>query len=205
MTLPIGQPDTARGSHGENTSGRLIVKAKQGDRGAISALFRRHRSVLQRWAHGRLPRWARNVSDTADLVQDALLQTFRKIDRFDDRGHGSLQAYLREAVSNRIKDELRRISRRPTDPWPDEFELPSGAPSPLETAVEAENAARYKAALARLSEGERLLIVGRLELGYSHEQLALVAGKATSDAARVALKRALLKLASQMANVQPID
>jgi DNA-directed RNA polymerase specialized sigma24 family protein len=80
---------------------------------ATNRLFARHVRPLQRWASGRLPKWARDVADTDDLVQETLLQTFKRIGQFESRGVGALHAYLRQAVLNRIREELRRKSRRP--------------------------------------------------------------------------------------------
>src|ERR1043165_9312034 len=94
------QPSTGR-DEPSTASGELLERARDGDSRALSALFRRQASALRRWAHARLPRWARHVADTADIVQDALMQTFRRIDRFDYRGRGALQAYLRQAATNR--------------------------------------------------------------------------------------------------------
>jgi hypothetical protein len=48
---------------------------------------------------------------------------------------------------------------------------------------------------------ERLLVVGRLELQYNYEQLALITNRPTASAARVALRRAILKLADRMVAV----
>jgi hypothetical protein len=45
------------------------------------------------------------------------------------------------------------------------------------------------------------LIVGRIELGYNYEQLALIRNKATPGAARQAVRRAIIKLAEKMAGV----
>ena len=89
----------------------LLERARAGDASALDALMARHLPRLRRWASGRLPRWARDVADTQDLVQDTLLQTFKRIDRFEPRGEGALQAYLRQGVLNRIRDEYRRIRK----------------------------------------------------------------------------------------------
>lgn len=43
-----------------------------------------------------------------------------------------------------------------------------------------------------------MLVVGRMELGYSYEQLSLIAGRSTKDAARVAVRRAVVKLVQRM-------
>jgi RNA polymerase sigma-70 factor (ECF subfamily) len=68
------------------------------------------------------------------------------------------------------------------------------ASSPLDRALAGEKAGRYHAGLARLEAGERELIVGRIELGLSYQQLALATDRPSPDAARVAVRRALLRL-----------
>src|SRR5262245_49123460 len=85
----------------------LIERARAGDPQALEWLFTRHRKPLQRWASGRLPKWARELSDTNDLVQETLLHAFKRIGEFEPRRVGALQAYLRQAVLNRIREELR--------------------------------------------------------------------------------------------------
>ena len=151
-----------------------------------------------RWAHGRLPRWVRTAADTADIVQDVLLQTFRRIDRFQPRGHHALQGYLRRAIQNRITDEVRRSLRVGLEDGDAALDRPSSSPSPLDLVMRQQARARYLAALDRLRLEDRLLIVGRIDLGYSYEQLAIVSGRVTPDATRVAVRRALVRLAKTM-------
>jgi len=180
-------------------SAELLARAKAGDTRAISTLFRRHGPELRQWARGRLPRWARSVADTTDVVQDVLLRTFRRIDRFEDRGRGALRGYLRRSVVNRIQDEMRKVVRRPSGQLEERlFDLPGEQPTPFDAAVDAERVRHYKAALATLSEEERLLVVGRIELGFNYDQLALIGGRATPEAARQAVRRAVKKLAERM-------
>jgi len=179
------------------TTFELLERANRGDRLALDSLFNRHAPRLRRWASGRLPSWARQMTDTDDLVQDALLQTFKRIDGFESRGTGALYAYLRQAVLNRLKDELRRKYRRPATVTLDDLEVDRG-PSPLELAIGREALDRYEAALGRLTPDEQGAIIGRLELGCSYEELAETLGKPTPDAARKAAQRALVKLVAQM-------
>jgi len=153
--------------------------------------------ALLRWARGRLPRWARDLADTQDVVQEAVLQTFRHLETFSARGEGALQAYLRQAVLNRIRDHVRRVSRRPVATELDS-QHEDANPSPLEQAVGRETVERYEAALARLSDADRELIVASVELGYAPEQVAEMTGRASADAARKAARRALVKLAEEM-------
>ncbi|HET8645779.1 MAG TPA: hypothetical protein VFO85_09840, partial [Vicinamibacteria bacterium] len=52
-------------------------------RQVIRAMFARYLPLLNRWAAGRLPAWARDLSDTRDLVQDALVGSLKHLDSFE--------------------------------------------------------------------------------------------------------------------------
>jgi RNA polymerase sigma-70 factor (ECF subfamily) len=175
----------------------LLSRAQAGDRVALDALVARYLPRLQRWASGRLPPWARDMSDTQDLVQETLFQTFKKIERFESRGDGALYGYLRQAVLNRIRDQLRRAKRRPT-PDPLDSGVQDSGQSPLEAAIGHEALERYEKALATLRDEDREAIVARIELGYTHEELAGLLGKPTANAARMAVERAIVRLAAAM-------
>jgi RNA polymerase sigma-70 factor (ECF subfamily) len=176
---------------------RLLERARGGDGQALDLLFSRHIPPLRRWASGRLPRWARNISDTQDLVQETVLQVFKRVEAFEPRGDGALQAYLRQAVLNRIRNEFRSKSRKPSFQDLDE-QAPGDHTSPLEAAIRQEKLDRYDAALSRLSEQERDLIVARVEVGLTYEEMARVLEKPSWNAARMATARALLRLAQEL-------
>ncbi len=192
--------DTAKDQrHEAPASSDLIERAREGDRSALDVLFERMFPWLRRRARGRLPVWARGLVDTGDLVQDVLLQVFRRITRLESTSSVAFRSYLRRAVDHRIQDEMRRVGRRDTWGGLDEKDVPPSAePSPLEQLVDGEDWDRYLDALKRLKPRERRLIVGRTELGYSFKQLALVDDRASPDAARMALKRALVRLSGEM-------
>jgi RNA polymerase sigma-70 factor (ECF subfamily) len=175
----------------------LLEMIRQGDDDALDTLLRRCMPALRRWAHGRLPPSARGMQETADLVQDAVLAAVKKLDGFEARHQGALQAYLRQAVMNRIRDIIRQRDRRPN-----QVELPEqlsdrGA-SPLEQAIGAQNTARYERALQRLAAADREAIIGRLEMQYSYDELAVVLDKPTAAAARMTVTRAMKRLALEM-------
>lgn len=175
----------------------LLERVKSGDGAALERLIQRCLQPLCRWAHGRLPPSARDMQDTADLVQDAVIAALRRLDVFEVRHQGALQAYLRQAVMNRIRDVIRRQKSRPQQAeFPDELE-DHGA-SPLEQAIGAENMRRYDEALERLRPEDREAIVGRLELHYDYEQLALLLDKPSAAAARMAVTRAMRRLADEL-------
>lgn len=175
----------------------LLTRAREGDRSALDELFARYLSSLRRWARGRLPAWARDLADTQDLVQDTLLEMFRHVDGFEHRGQGALQAYLRQSILNRIRNELKRAGRRPATTELDP-ELGDSNWSPLEAAIGAQAIERYDAALARLSQDDRELVVARVELDLSYADVAEATGRPTANAARMAVSRALIRLAENM-------
>jgi RNA polymerase sigma-70 factor, ECF subfamily len=195
--VPDPVPRDASGSGGGESTFQLLERARAGDQEAVDRLFARCVGPLQRWASGRLPKWARDATDTDDLVQETLLQTFRRIDAFEPRGVGALQAYLRQAVLNRVRDELRRKGRRPDVTALDGWEIDAGL-SPLEQAIGQETVDRYERALARLQPAERETIIARIELGYTYDELAEALGKPSADAARKAAQRALVRLVQEM-------
>ena len=175
----------------------LLARAQAGDHAALDSLLSRYLPRLRRWAAGRLPHSARDIADTQDLVQEALVQTFQKIGGFEVRGEGALYAYLRQAILNRIRDELRPAKRRPvrTELDPDR---PTDSRSPLEAAIGNEAIERYERALASLRPEEREAIVARIELGYTHEEIAALLEKPTANAARMMVERAIVRLAKAM-------
>lgn len=152
--------------------------------------------ALHRLAHGRLPRWIRSIADTADVVHDVVLRSLGRLRSIERADEGALAAYLSEAVRNRIRDEHRRVMRRgPSAALP--AELRDRGPSPFDLAARDQIDARYRAALARLSPLDQMLIVGHVELDYSHEQLGLMIGR-SRNAARMALHRAVRRLAEHL-------
>ena len=175
----------------------LLERAQAGDRVALDCLIARYLPRLQRWATGRLPRWARAMADTEDLVQETLFETFKRIERFESRGEGALQAYLRQAILNRIREELRRTKRRPPTSELDSA-MEDSCRSPLEEAIGREAIERYERALARLRSEDRELVIARIELGYTNREIAELLDKPTPNAARMAAERAIVRLAKEM-------
>lgn len=189
--------DRARSPVDVTTTVELLARARGGDDEALDALFRRCIPALSRWARGRLPSYARDLLDTQDLVQETVVHMLRHIDSFEYRHEGAVHAYLRQAVLNRIRDEIRRRARRPADVELSDRYAATDA-SPLEAAIGQQGIERYERALARLRPEDREAIVGRMELQYSYKELAVILGKPTPDAARVAVARAVARLATEM-------
>lgn len=190
-------PAIQAGDEDPDASVELLARIRDGDADALNTLMARHLPALQRWARGRLPYGIRDLEDTADLVQETVIQALRHLNHFDYRREGALQAYLRQAVYNRIRMEFRRKRSRPARTELDSAREDAAA-SPLELAVGQEALERYELALARLKSEDREAIVAKMELECSYAELARALGKPSADAARMAVGRALLRLAEEM-------
>ena len=194
-------PDEAIAPGGSGTdfdlTGDLLDRARAGDRDALNEIFERHLPALKRWASGRLPKWARDIADTSDLLQDTIFETIKHLDRFDNRGEGALDAYLRQAVMNRIRNQMRKMATRGVPATLDSG-LPDDGTSPLEAAIAQETFDRYDAALNKMTADERDAIVSRVEFGLSYAEIAETLGKPSANAARMAVVRSLVRLAEEM-------
>jgi RNA polymerase sigma-70 factor (ECF subfamily) len=104
---------------------------------------------------------------------------------------------VRQAILNRIRDQLRRVARRPLSTPLTDAEV-DDALSPLEQAIGAEAVARYERALERLKPRDREAVIARIELGFDYDELADLLGTPTADAARKAAERAIQRLAAEM-------
>jgi RNA polymerase sigma-70 factor (ECF subfamily) len=191
-----GESRQERGAGPESTV-ELLVRARAGDAAALDQVFARAIPLLKRWASGRLPRWTRDMIDTDDLVQETVINTLKHIDVFEYRADSALQAYLRQAVMNRIRNEIRRAMRHPA-PAPRASGAPDAGLSPLEELIGKQTVEAYDEAMTTLEPEEREAIIGRVELGLSYAELATAMGRPSADAARMAVARALLKLAKQL-------
>jgi RNA polymerase sigma factor (sigma-70 family) len=178
------------------TTLELLERMKHGDNQALELLVERSLPSLRRWARGRLPRWARSLAETQDLVQDAVIHALPRLSTFEVRRPGALQAYLRQAVTNHIRDEIRKVQNRPQTELHDS--LPDSGASPLEQAVGHEALERYETALASLRPADREAIIARLELQQSYEEVALALGKPSAAAARMSVTRAVKALIRAM-------
>jgi RNA polymerase sigma-70 factor, ECF subfamily len=190
------RPDPEHADQVSESTIHVLERAQGGDELAAQILIERALPPVRRWARGRLPRYARSGADTEDVVQDVFLKTLRGIRRFQYRTVGSLQAYLRRAVVNRIRDLIRGSKRRGTEVDVDS-EPHDWKPSPLEAAIMREQLDHFLEALRRLRPVDRQVIVWRIELGYTVEEIATRLGKSNAAAA-MSVSRAMTRLAKEL-------
>lgn len=176
------------------TTQQLIDRARDGDAAARESLARRYRAVIAQWAHGRLPGHARDLNETADLVQVTMMRAIDKLERFEWQRSGDFSAWLRQIFMNVLRDELRRAGRQQVSDHTGLDELVPG-PELIARELGAESAVAYVNALEQLPIDLREVVILHLEFGLSHAELAEAIGAPTADAARMRLRRALSALA----------
>ncbi len=167
----------------------LVRMAREGDHVALEALLQRCLPPLRRWARGRLPARARGHLDTVDLVQEAAMNAIARLHTFEPRRVGAMQAYLRRSVINKIRDEMRRVSRRPVPTELPET-LQSKDETPEERIIRKQKYDRFRAGLRHLRSKDRDLIVARMEGQWALQEIRQSFGFATTAAARMAVTRA---------------
>lgn len=202
--MSAGEPDRSASpspseapSQGPESTLTLVQRAKQGDDAALNDLCARYLPRLERWARGRLPAWARSATDTQDLAQLTITQVARHVARFEPRHEGAFQAYVRQALLNQIRSQIRAAARKaPPEELGSDYVSPE--PSPLEQAIGQDLLERYDAALERLKDSDREAIVARVEMGLNWSETAQVLDKNSPGAAQMAVSRALVRLAKEM-------
>jgi RNA polymerase sigma-70 factor (ECF subfamily) len=197
-TSKPSKPSDEGGGSTPSSTELLLRRYQRGESGAGDLFFQRVMPSLYRWAHGRFATHLRGANDTRDLVQDAVIKALPKLPHLQYRRRKAVRAYLRTVVQNRFLDLVRRHDVREAGVDRVTAEMTPRSPSPHETLQEREDRERYLAGLQRLSPADRDLIVARVDLGYSYEQIALMTDRTSRDAARMAIARALRKLAAVM-------
>jgi len=178
-----------------DTTISLVIRARQGDRGAIEQLASRYQSPLTRFAHGRMPAYARGLEETRGIVQRALMNTLDRLHTIDVTAAGSLLAYLRRVVLNLVRDQIRLARRRPMSSAlsPD---LVARDRDPLEQAIGHEIMDRYEAALLRLPADQQEAVIMKIEMDCNYREIAEALGRTSPEAARMLVRRALKALAT---------
>lgn len=151
---------------------RLAQRIRAGDTAALGELYDRYSSI----ALGTALRVVGDRGEAEDVVHDAFVAVWRKIDRFDaDRG--SLRAWLMTVVRNRAIDRIR--ARRPGMDLEDadERSLLRTGPNPTwEAALRQASAADVRTALAELPDEQRRAVELAYFEGYTYREVADLTG-----------------------------
>lgn len=172
----------------------LVARARAGDQDAFRGLVERHSRAVFRLAY----RMTGNEHDAEDVVQEAFLRAYRRLDGFEARSQ--FGSWLHRIAANCAYDLLRSRARRDAEPLEGEageaggWEAPpSAAPSADRLVWGGEVRRRLRAAMGRLSELEKAAFVLRHFEGMSMEEIGGVLGVET-NAAKHTVFRAVRKL-----------
>jgi RNA polymerase sigma-70 factor (ECF subfamily) len=171
-----------------------VTAARGGDEDAYRRLVERHSRNVFRLAY----RMTRSEHDAEDVVQNAFIKAFRRLDHFESRAN--FGTWLHRIAANCAYDVLRSQKRRqreePLEPDPENPEahaLPSLSPSPDRLAVSADVRERVARAMSRLSPLERSAFVLRHHQGLSIREIGVALGLDTS-ATKHSIFRAVRKM-----------
>lgn len=187
--------DEESGTTSLESTASLLIRVREGEVRAREELLDRYVAMLGQWAHGRVPRAARDLVDTDDLVQSTLIRALNHLDTFENRGEGAFLAYLRQVLLNQIRDEARRAKRRPQHVDIDASSASSDFPSPLEETIGRERLEAYESSLEKLGDAQRGAVVLRLEMGMRYRDIAEALNMSSANAARALVGRGMVHLA----------
>ena len=188
----------------------LVLRAQQGDRGALNRLCDRYYERVRKIVRLRLGARLRERVDSGDILQETFLAAVRSIESFEMREEASLINWLSRLAERQIiaaadyHGAKKRDSRR-------DVPLTSGTgdsqtvsvrlgledgrvPRPLDSVADAEEQARVESCLERLPEEYRELILLRNYADASWESVAEETGRPSAAAARMMHARALVEL-----------
>lgn len=151
---------------------RLAERIRAGEAAALGELYDRYASI----ALGAALRVVGDREEAEDVVQDAFVAVWRKIDRFDP-GRGALRAWLMTVVRNRAIDRVR--GRRPSldVDEADERSLLRTGPNPTwDTALQNASASEVRDALASLPDEQRRAVELAYFEGYTYREVAELMG-----------------------------
>jgi RNA polymerase sigma-70 factor, ECF subfamily len=188
-------------SMGQND--RATIKAVlAGDREAYGALVVRHSAMLFRMAY----RITGNAADSDDVVQDAFLRGYVKLEKFESRSEFGTWIYriavrcALDTVSARRVDETSRVADA-TDSEEDMVQVADGAPGPERLALSAEMGAQQQMALVGLSPLERTAFVLRHLEERTTDEIAAVL-EVEPNAAKQAVFRGVQKVRKRLASLR---
>jgi len=170
-----------------------------GDKEAYGALVVRHSHTLFRVAY----RITGNEADADDVVQEAFLRGYRKLEGFESRANFGTWIYriavhcALDKVRRRRGDETSRVGEA-DDPELDQMQVADFAAGPDRILLSGEISAVQQAALHSLTPTERTAFVMRHMEDCSTAEIGAALG-IDSNAAKQAVFRAVQKMRRRLA------
>ncbi|HQU33112.1 MAG: hypothetical protein B7Z68_09890 [Acidobacteria bacterium 21-70-11] len=181
---------TTRASFAVPVDEVTLARARAGDEAAIEALFRRFETPVYTLAR----RLTGSPYDAEDVLQETFLEVVRSIRRF--RGDGSLAGWIRKVAASKAFMRLRTRNARGEKELSDDLADPAWA-NPGGGAAAADRV-DLEAALGQLPATARAVIWLHDVEGYSHDEIAVMAGR-TASFSKSQLARAHARLRELLA------
>ena len=183
----------------EESDADALAQARAGDSDGFRTLVERHSRGMFRLAY----RMTSNEQDAEDVVQEAFLRAFRRLDQYDERARFS--SWLFRITANCAYDALRARKRRDEDPWPDAADgsetaadFPATDPAPDRLTLSVEIRRRVEVAMSRMSVQEKAAFVLRHFEGMSTAEIG-EALELEASAAKQSVLRAVRKVRQVLA------
>ena len=107
-----------------------------------------------------------------------------------------MRTTLRHLIIDHVRERIRQPQRVALDD-----QHPDTTKSPLERVIRDEQIALYDTALTRLKPRDAALVMLKIDEQLSYEEIATELGFRSANAARVAARRAVLRLAYEMSKL----
>ncbi len=192
-----------------------LERLHAGDPQAFERIWQRYRPVLEmcvaRLLRGVHDPSLRSLVDEDDVLQEAAIVVFRKLDGFEYRGPGSLFAWMQVIATHLVNDRLDHLradkrglkSSRSLDgsqatTGTGMLEPADHKAGPVTTAADREERQRLVAAVAELPKREFEILMLRHYYGADWQQIALHVGAPSPDAVRKEHARLLPQIGGRL-------
>jgi RNA polymerase sigma-70 factor (ECF subfamily) len=194
----------------------VLLRARDGQRDALDALFEWFRNYLLVLATTVVRRHLRGKADAADVVQEAMLRGWSSFAEFRGTTEAEWMGWLRRILSTTLINLDRRFGSASRDTRREQSletsvheaseRLGSLLPGPDLTASQhmraRERGVALADALSRLDPPDRQVVELRILQGLEWQEIAELTGT-TGDAARMQCRRALARLAALLSRGLP--
>lgn len=174
----------------------LVVRAKQGDRNAVAALYQLYSQAIFRYVACRVP----TNDDAEDLTAEVFVSMVKGLSSYQVTG-APFEAWLYRIAASRVSDFYRYTNRRQHQELTET--LLDSSPLPEEQYLQNQTLHQLRHALQQLPEDHQTILILRFVERKSHEEVAELLEKSVS-AVKSAQYRALKRLTELLGTDQKV-
>jgi len=155
----------------------LLKAIRGGNQDAWRKLYDRYHGYLHYVVTMRLVGSPQRGFEAEDVLQEAFLSAWKRIERFEYRGEGSFLAWLTRIVVNQLQNQRRSGGRREEGLETSAFRRatpPDGTATPSEALIKAEAQERLRLAFEKLGEADQMILGLRLGQGLTWGDIGVI-------------------------------